>query len=63
MYEPLYPSQLCGEIIPQLFFYKDRMGTTYPTKINMPPNKETQPNQSMGGEGQRDKQIELGVWK
>ena len=35
-----------GWIIPLLFFYENGFGIKYPTKVDMPLNKETKPNQT-----------------
>ena len=36
-----------GQIVPLLFFYENGIGIKYPTKIDMPLNKETKPNQTI----------------
>ena len=43
--KPLIPS-VRGEIVTQLFFYKNYFGIKYPIKVDMPLNRETKPNLS-----------------
>ena len=42
--DPLIPTTMC-QIVTLLSFYKDRLGTKKPAKVDMPLNKETKPNQ------------------